>query len=304
MSETGLELAVELVDIEETNQENAVHLTESLDQPEQTESTNEQESIEPTEDDRLESDADSDFDSDFDDFNEAVVYTSTGFSEDVLSNPALFDTRLNTLLDSLFPPKQVSTESKEATTPSLLSERSLEVFGQLSRLPYLLPPNWTKLKIRYNLMLRLGIPINLDELSSESHLQVEKARTRRLSGALDGGVHIDWEGFELPLVDGLTTEEIDLIKSTTAEVLSNIELGMLNHSSEKFLLDSDMAVVDDKLAQFKQFYDQLLKLGSVWKGEIATCQSEFETYETVIQSVIGYTQKLKRDEILHKLHKQ
>ncbi|KAG7191812.1 uncharacterized protein KQ657_002777 [Scheffersomyces spartinae] len=271
------------------------------------------------------SEAESDFDSDFDDFNEAVVHTTTTeveegttFTEDTLSNPQLFDKRLDTLLSTLFPISANQNESRgvsRGASPDLLSDRSQQVFGQLSRLPYLLPPNWTKLKIRYNLLLRLGIPINLDELtsdgtsSSSSHnLQVDTAiiRGRRPSGSshLDGGTHIDWDGFELPPIEAIPVEEVELIKTTTSEVLSNIELGMLNHSSEKFLLDSDMAVVDEKLAQFQHFYNQLLKLASVWMGEIASCQGEFETYETVIQSVIGYSQKLKREEILHKLQRQ
>jgi len=189
----------------------------------------------------------------------------------------------------------------------LLSDRSQQVYTEISRIPKLKPPNWVKLKIRHNLLLILGIPINLDDLNDgrlDQHIEIDmnKDETHR---KLDlQPEDIDWNGFNLPKFEDLkiSKDQKALLLQATNEILSRIETDNMNNSSKSFLEHNDERV-DEKLKEFQNNYNELIQLGSLWNDQLRELQKDFEIYESVVQSTIGYSQKLKRDEIFEDLKK-
>ena len=61
--------------------------------------------------------------------------------------------------------------------------------------------------------------------------------------------------------------------------------------------------IDEKLNKLTSNYNELLTLSSIWINQIDQLHEEFEIYENVIQSFIGYNQKLRREEIFENLKK-
>lgn len=215
-----------------------------------------------------------------------------------LDNLATVDNELQRVVDQVFP----NLNQKGQSEISPLIEETLTLFSMLSKNPRLNPPNWIKLKIRHSLLVKLGVPINLDELEAPSTLSAGQSRgqSRRRSINVND---IDWEQFEIPEFSTLsisTARKEELIASTHKE-LSRIEADIMNNTSEFFLQSSSDESVRAKLAQMQQNYAQLIELSSVWQDHIRELQNSQEVYESVVQSMVGYSQKLQRNEILESL---
>ncbi|CUM52149.1 unnamed protein product [Debaryomyces tyrocola] len=220
------------------------------------------------------------------------------FSEEVLNNPTLFEKNLHETMDKVFTDISHSQHhNQDSKENSLLTERSGEIYKELSQIPHLQPPNWIKLNVRHNLLIKLGVPINLDEIKKENHLlQTPKVPRRKSVNEED----IKWDGFDLPAFEDLgisVDKKADLLNKTT-EILSVIETDNLNNSSHQFLESSNTANLQEKLKQYNDNYAQLIELSSVWNKQLDDQKQNYEVYESVIQNLIGYSQKLKREEIL------
>ncbi|KAG5417307.1 hypothetical protein I9W82_004940 [Candida metapsilosis] len=304
--------------------------------------------------------ANDDFDDfgDFDEF-ESVEDTQTStvidaaFPESCFSDKADFESRLSKLLSKLFntdetaatatititPPSDTKegTQTTEKPAETLLNDRSRTIYKQISTMPYLHPPNWIRSDIRHNLLIKLGIPINLDELNANSvsanatagntnpnainanpneehdtnssnHLSVpppqqQQQRSRKKSISEQD---INWSNFTIPQFDSLqlTNEQLHNILTQTNETISKCEFDLMENTSLKFLTNvkSD-DVINDKLKQLQSNYQELLKLSSVWQHQLSEVRKDYEIYEQVVQSCIGYSQKLRREEILENLKK-
>lgn len=217
------------------------------------------------------------------------------FSEEVLNNPTLFEKKLHETMDNIFTDISHSEHHKQDEN-SLLTERSSEIYKELSQIPHLQPPNWIKLNVRHNLLIKLGVPINLDEIKKENLLQTPKVPRRKSINEED----IKWDGFDLPAFEDLSIsvdKKTDLLNKTT-EILSVIETDNLNNSSHQFLESSNTVSLQEKLKQYNDNYAQLIELSSVWNKQLDDQKQNYEVYESVIQNLIGYSQKLKREEIL------
>lgn len=248
----------------------------------------------------------SDTDDDFDDFNEPVVAIneddddgfgdfdvgSTGYIQ--LDN-SIAQQQIDDLLNEILPTTTIP-ETTLMAIDELLDERSNAIFSQLSRLPHLRPNYWMKLHIRHNLLIKLGIPINLDEL----HEQTKDTHNRKKSV---NEQDIDWQGFVIPEFGELNISQDQLMQlmNKTNEMLSKFELDNLNNSSSAFLEGSDEEKLREKLNQLKDNYKQLLQLSSVWTHQFDELKKNSEIYELVVQNLIGYSQKLERDELLNNL---
>ncbi|ODV77301.1 uncharacterized protein CANTADRAFT_70284 [Suhomyces tanzawaensis NRRL Y-17324] len=263
-------------------------------------------------------DGDSDFGS-FDDVSfendllqlqpEPAATDQAAFDEQVLEDPQLFQERLELVLDTIFP-QATAKEDHASSSNAFLSDRSLEIFTELATLPHLKPPNWKKLKIRHNLLIKLGIPINLDEISDDkhdtdkrSHLEIKHTHQRKKSINADD---INWDGFDIPEFESLklTGEEKVNLLNSTSQTLSRIERDNLNNSTRQYLESSSSDdALDSKLKQFQANYDELLTLSSIWNGHLKDLRNNFDIYESVVQNFIGYSQKLRREEILENLKK-
>lgn len=245
------------------------------------------------------SDGDNDFGS-FDDGNMAgagTVHESSSSSSSVPDS-------INSILDKVFTIEPPNTTT-EIPLHQLLNERSTEVLHQLATMPHLKPNNWTKLRIRHNLLIKLGIPINLDEIADDKTAATTSANktifhNRRRSVNEDD---INWDQFKVADFKDLkmSTEDKDKLLATTNEILSKIETDNLNNSSESYLNGSSEESLKQKLAQFQANYQQLLELSSVWQYQFKDLKHNFEVYESVVQNLIGYSQKQERDQLLQNL---
>lgn len=221
------------------------------------------------------------------------------FSSLVFQNPELFDQKLQTVMDSVFP----QADTYVITESQLLSESAAKHLEIFSRTPRLHPPNWTKLKTRHSLLIRLGVPINLDELESGTSGLGPKSAVGHTRKRSVSEHDIDWSNFDIPefaslQISGETKEEL-LGKS--GEVLSEIEEHNLNNTSRPFLETSSGSSLDAKLQQMKDNHKRLIELSSVWQEQIRELRNSQEIYESVVQNMVGYSQKLRRNEILEHL---
>ncbi|CAH6720060.1 hypothetical protein CLIB1444_03S03510 [[Candida] jaroonii] len=265
------------------------------------------------------------FDDDFDDFNEPVMATVneeeddddfgsfddgehvTDFtSQDVdidsvikFQNIDDFDGNLTTAIDKLF--DLTIPEGDKQQEGQLLDERSGQIYQQLSKLPHLKPNNWLKSRIRHNLLIKLGIPVNLDEIVDDKRdtLAIPKTHQRRKSINEED---IIWE-VEIPDLEQLniSNDEKDELINKTNEILSKIETDNLNNSSQSFMQQENEEELKNKLLQLRENHQQLIKVSSVWNHEFKECKKNFEIYESVVQTFIGYSQKLERDALLNNI---
>lgn len=213
-----------------------------------------------------------------------------------LDNPHTVDEELQKMIDRVFPP---TVQKIHEENPALIP---LPLLSVLSKTPRLNPPNWIKLKIRHSMLIKLGVPINLDELEAPSSVPKPQPKNHGRTRSINVS-DIDWEHFDIPEFGtfGKSAEEKhELLRSTHAE-LSRIEAENMSNTSEIFLQSSLDESLETKLAQMKQNYAQLIQLSSVWQDQISELQSSQEVYESVVQNMVGYSQKLRRNEILERL---
>lgn len=244
----------------------------------------------------------------FDDFEQPQAQSTDSYLSFYSSDVEQIEAKIDKFLDEIIPidNQKVDEMPKGCNTDVLLDDRSGAIYNQLSKIPYLKPNNWTRLQIRHNLLIKLGIPINLDEIREEkpNHLdpmgQKPKTHSRRKSVNEED---IDWNGILIPEFESLnlTEDDVNELMNRTDEILSRIQTDNLNNSSKSFLDNSDEGKIMQKLEQFKKNHDELLKLSSVWNHNFKDLKTNFEIYENVVQNLIGYSQKLERDELLHNL---
>lgn len=226
---------------------------------------------------------------------------SLRFTEEVFEEKENFNNSLNHLMELLFP-VNLSEKSVEHNSSELLNPRSSEVFQELSALPHLKPPKWIKLKIRHNLLIELGIPINLDEISNDHHnnVQTTKHSFKNINKVEED---IDWSKYNLPKDLKLSVLKKNELLDETTEILSRIETDNLTNSSRQHLESCSEELLDAKLNEYNANYDTLVQLGLVYVEKFEELKENFEIYENVIQNYIGNSQKLRREEILEKLNK-
>ncbi|EGV60809.1 hypothetical protein PSN45_001401 [Yamadazyma tenuis] len=217
-----------------------------------------------------------------------------------------FDRQLDALLDTILPGDgETPKERPQTPISSLLDDRSSMILNQLNKIPHLKPNNWVRSHIRHNLLIKLGIPINLDEIKDEKTAflnpnNLKSSATRRKS---INEQDIDWDGIAIPEFKQLklSQNERSELMTKTNDILSQIETDNLNNSSKSFLDGCSEDKVHQKLEQLRHNSDQLLKLASVWKDQFEDLKKNSEIYESVVQNLIGYSQKLERNELLNSL---
>lgn len=223
------------------------------------------------------------------------------FDDEVFNNSKKFDKNLKEIMDCVFPNVNMNKDRKD-NADVLLSGRSTEIFEELSKLPHLQPPNWTKLNIRHNLLIKLGIPINLDEINKDANL-LQTPTTSRRKSVNEGD--IKWDEFSIPSFEELNINgetKNDLLLKTSS-ILSSVETDNLNNSTKQFLEASSTESLQVKLKEYHDNYNKLIELSSIWNNQLNDLKKNFEVYESVIQNLIGYSQKLKREEILAHINK-
>lgn len=250
---------------------------------------------------------DEDDDDDFGSFDEASIDGLQApdtpvtdyplFTTEVLDDPSRFDESLAAVLGEFIP--NASTLGDEKSQP-ILNEEGHEYLARLSKTPHLNPPNWTKLKLRHELLIKLGVPINLDELDTNTlHRRVHQKKPSISEH------DINWEGFEIPNIEELqiSGDGREARRQNTSAVLSEVEQNLLSNTSQMFLENSTVDNLDAKLLQLLENYKMLLELSSVWQDQMRELKHSQEVYESVVQNIVGYNQKLQRQEIMENLKK-
>jgi len=321
--------------------------------------------------------------------SQSISIDKVNFPTTIFNSPKEFSQRLTTTLDEIFSTSTPILEDNNnnnknqiTTSIQLLNERSQEIYKQLSTLPYLQPTNWIKLNIRHNLLIKLGIPINLDELNDTNTISANPNNKNIVTsetqndlkipgynfgsgggggGGSGGGFvsvsgrqrkssisinDINWNELnlisEIPKFESLNIDDNlkNSLINSTLDKLNQFELDNLYHNltttttttisvttaaegdgsnnnnnnnkSNSSSNDSGSTIggghansqwIDEKLNKLTSNYNELLTLSSIWINQIDQLHEEFEIYENVIQSFIGYNQKLRREEIFENLKK-
>uniref|UniRef100_A0A0L0NTI9 Uncharacterized protein n=1 Tax=Candidozyma auris TaxID=498019 RepID=A0A0L0NTI9_CANAR len=221
------------------------------------------------------------------------------FSSDVFQSESLLDERVQYTLDRIF---KIPEYKSVPTGQGLLRNGAKEQFLLLSKIPHILPPNWTRLNIRHKLLVNLGIPINLDELEKGNVAQISHQMPHQRKKSISEQ-DIDWTGFEVPNVDSLKLDEEkkSQLLAQTNTLLDGIEEFNLQNTSRLYLETSSDEALEEKLTKMRENFNQLLELSALWQAQIRELKSSQEMYELVVQNMVGYSQRLERSEILESL---
>ena len=233
------------------------------------------------------------FDQDENDQDSFAPTTPTIDYSDPKERHTLIKRSLDVMFELPVPPSSPKNLAEE-----LLSDRSSELYSRLSDIPHLRPPNWTRLVVRHRLLINLGIPVNLDEISTAPASQ-ELAGERRKSV---NAAEIDWNGLDIPdynelhLDAGTRSQHIE----TTLALIDRVEAENMENSSLQYLESALVETLRAKLQQYQTNASQLRTSASVWQNELSVLQNDFEIYESVVQNLIGHSQRLRRDELLQR----
>lgn len=181
---------------------------------------------------------------------------------------------------------------KKRTAAKLQSESAAELYAHLSQPPRLQVPNWTRLRIRHSLLIRLGVPINLDELAAKPK---EGFSTQ-----------LEWDSFDIPSFELLNLDaksRAELLESTSTTLSKSEEYGMEN-TSRLHLENALDAAVEAKLAQMRENYSEMCRLGAVWQDQIRELEDSRDKYGDVVQNIVGYSQKQRRNEMMERIGKK
>lgn len=216
------------------------------------------------------------------------------------TDPKERETVIKRSLEAMFdlPVHPPSPKNENDLFKELLSDRSSELYSRLSDIPHLRPPNWTRLVVRHRLLVNLGIPVNLDEISTAPASQ-ELAGERRKSV---NAAEIDWNGLDIPDYNALHLDagtRSHHIENTLA-LIDRIEAENMENSSLQYLETALVENLKAKLHQYQNNASQLRTSASVWRNELSVLQNDFEIYESVVQNLIGHSQRLRRDELLQR----
>lgn len=234
------------------------------------------------------------------------------FDEATFEDFVAFEHKLDMFLEVVFPPSAPNAAVDTNPSQQMLSPRSQSIFEQLALMPHLKPPNWVRLKIRRHLLTKLGVPVNLDEIlpspmHDASHPQPSTTSTsaRYRSKSLVSEVDMHWDGLNIPALEELHLEasRIQHLHDSTTGTLSTIEMDNLDHSSTQKLLAASEEELDKLLQHYQANYDKLIELSSIWQHQLAEVKKNYEIYESVVQNLVGHTQRLQRQQILANLKK-
>lgn len=224
------------------------------------------------------------------------------FSSAVFQSESLINQRVEETLDKIF---TITEQQSHQENGELLSDDAKEQFSSLSKIPHLLPPNWLRLNIRHKLLVNLGIPIDLDELEKGGVAQMSHPTTHQRKKSISEH-DIDWTGFNVPSIETLSLdgEKKKHLLTQTNSILDDIEEFNLQNTSKLFLESSADEALEEKLSKMRENYKHLLELSAVWQDQIRELKNSQEMYELVVQNMVGYSQRLRRQEILDNLSRK
>lgn len=299
--ENGVEDIAESFDdqdnVEEITTDEQVQDQSDLDQP------NTETNVKEIDDDDDNDDDDDDFgafsDASFDEFEQPPNPTPdtdttisqpkssqyTQLPQDTFSHPDELKETLSKLLDQAYPSELPKLSIPENT--SILNERSQLLLERLTALPYLKPYNWKKSSLRRQLLVTLGIP------DSEPTNVLRKKN-------LDDGMQYKIISFQEL---GFTEDDAIKYKNQSDEILQKGEEVVKNGDDHAVEVLDDEGI-DQLIGKYKEEITQVENLLAVWEHEREKLELDNETFEGVVENLVGHTQRLRREETLRSLKKE
>lgn len=203
------------------------------------------------------------------------------FPQSLFQDANALDTRINALCHEAFP-----RELEKFTIPSntsILNERSEHLLERLVTPPYLKPYNWKKGSLRRQLLVTLGLP---------EDVVVQRVRNNEF----DMTSYVAKKLEEL----SINADEKKKLLDITDEEVVRLQAHVLG---EDELTGMDEEQLDSAIAQLQQAVGDVEKLVSVWEDEKNRLEEDHRTYESVVENLVGHTQRLQREEALRALKK-
>jgi hypothetical protein len=251
------------------------------------------EQLEEQVEDPLEEEDDDDFgafsDASFDDFEEPqpqthgpeALSTSGSFPQSLFSDKEQLRAKLEELANAAFPDKLPRFSVPDDT--SILNVRSRHLLEQLTQPAHLKPYNWKRGSLRRQLLATLGLPDDtLEKKERKNEFDVESYVVKKLK---DMGIS---EDKKRQLMAGTDVK----LKELEDVVYSEDELNEMNEEE----LDIYIALLGEKVASVEEFL-------SAWEDEKSRLEEDHKTFESVVENLVGHTQRMRRDEMMKSLKK-
>ena len=229
-------------------------------------------------------------DASFDEFEEPPENTSVQQPESekiaslLLSSYSDRD-KLITIIDELtlqtFPDQLPTFTIPEDT--SILNPRSQHLLERLIAPPHLKPYNWKTGSLRRQLLMTLGLPDDtIQKKERENGFDMSTYVVKTLEQ-----LHID-DGQKKKMLEETNTKFAEIGNVITADDLLEMNDKELQMAIEK--LEIQVSMVEKYLA--------------VWDDEKTKLEEDRKTFESVVENLVGHTQRLRREETMKSLKKE
>lgn len=189
-------------------------------------------------------------------------------------------TRLTELTLSLFPEQPAPFAIPDDTL--ILNSRSQHLLDRLIAPPHLKPYNWQHGSLRRQLLITLGLPDDTME-----------KKVRKNEFDMDKYVVIKLD--DLRISNDVRKEMID----GTDSLLDGISL-----VSEDELFSMEQPQLEQKIQQMELQLSQVERHLSVWEDEKHRLEDDHKTFESVVENLVGHTQRMRREETMRTLKKE
>ncbi|KAI5807138.1 hypothetical protein EDC01DRAFT_638288 [Geopyxis carbonaria] len=203
---------------------------------------------------------------------------------------------LEVAIEKMFPSDDSEKRKLSSIEPrSFITERSLSLWNQLVAPPPLQPPNWKISRIRRLFLVSLGVPVDLDEILPAETKQKKlvlpstslprkstdsrpSSNRNSLSGSRSASKRRGEEKAQLQ-TEALDISSARILCSTSDVALSNLTVDELREHISK-------------LEKITQTASEAL---THWLAKRDGAIGDKETFETVIESLVGYARKKRQN---------
>jgi hypothetical protein len=206
-------------------------------------------------------------------------------------DPTGVDSTLSIAVEKMFPVEGERRKPTSVEGRSFLTDRSQSLWNQLVAPPPLQPPNWKISRIRRLFLVSLGIPLDLDDILPPEtkqkklvlpsvHLsrQVDSRPSSR-SSRRSGSLPRNKKKAEDNKPEELDIPRARILCSTSPVALRSYTIQELRKHIQK-------------LEHLTQVASEVL---TYWLGKRDSAVGDKETFETVIESLVGYARKKRQN---------
>jgi hypothetical protein len=207
------------------------------------------------------------------------------FPQSTFNEPDQLKEKLEQLVELSFPGVSPSNSNASNGPVSILNERSEHLLERLTSLVYLKPYSWQKSSLRKQMLVTLGIS------------DTDTGRSNHRRNEFDADQYVIKAFSELNITDDekrALADDSDYVLSDYVEKLENID--DLSELSEEEL--------SHVIEKYNEQLDTVEKLLSLWEDERVKLQEDNNTFEGVVENLVGHTQRIRREETFKSLQKE